>query len=280
MLFIVYLLFIRIYYYSEKMAIKHPIYMVYIYLGIIVMNMLVNIIFLVIVDIDIITSLIYSTINSFMDINEPIIILKISPDNLDLVQGDIKDIDIESNQKIGSVDLDVNVNNNKNEFKIKIRKRTFLDDIHKYILARDSYHYPSYIQNNSLPKISEDVPLYGNKLVTFKPSSLLHNRNLPEMSIEIPKNTSMGMGKLTELHKAIDGADEAIKLYDSQFIKFNKILSGIKNGTEEFYPNEAKPLMETYVDLVSKLSDQQKVMANEAIIKLHKLDSKFHRNLY
>src|SRR6516225_2183594 len=178
MLFIVYLLFIRIYYYSEKMAIKHPIYMVYIYLGIIVMNMLVNIIFLVIVDIDIITSLIYSTINSFMDINEPIIILKISPDNLDLVQGDIKDIDIESNQKIGSVDLDVNVNNNKNEFKIKIRKRTFLDDIHKYILARDSYHYPSYIQNNSLPKISEDVPLYGNKLVTFKPSSLLHNRNL------------------------------------------------------------------------------------------------------
>jgi hypothetical protein len=35
-------------------------------------------------------------------------------------------------------------------------------------------------------------------------------------------------------------------------------LSGIKNGTgtEEFYPNEAKPLMETYVDLVTKLSNQ------------------------
>ena len=85
---------------------------------------------------------------------------------------------------------------------------------------------------------------------------------------------------LTELHKAIDGADEAVKLYDSQFIKFNKVLSGIKNGTEKFYPNEAKPLMETYVDLVAKLSNQQKVMANEAINQLHKLDFKFSRDLY
>jgi hypothetical protein len=88
------------------------------------------------------------------------------------------------------------------------------------------------------------------------------------------------MGKLTELHKAIDGADEAVQLYDSQFVKFNKVLSGIKNGTEEFYPKEAKPLMETYVDLVTKLSHQQKVMANEAINQLHKLDSNFSRNLY
>jgi hypothetical protein len=153
-----------------------------------------------------------------------------------------------------------------------------LDDIHRYILSTDKHHFPSHIQNIGLPKISEDVPIYGNKLVTFKSSSILHNRNLPEMSIEIPKNTSMG--KLTELHKAIDGADEAVKLYDSQFIKFNKVLSGIKNGTEEFYPNEAKPLMKTYVDLVAKLSDQQKVMANEAITQLHKLDSKFSRDLY
>lgn len=30
------------------------------------------------------------------------------------------------------------------------------------------------------------------------------------------------MGKFTELNKAIDGADEAVKLYDSQFGKFNK----------------------------------------------------------
>ena len=113
---------------------------------------------------------------------------------------------------------------------------------------------------------------------TFKPSSLLQARNLPEMSIEIPKSTSIG--KLTELHKAIDGADEAVKLYDSQFIKFNKVLSGLQNGTEEFYPDEAKPLMETYVDLVTKLSHQQKVMANEAIDQLHKLDSNFSRGLY
>lgn len=88
------------------------------------------------------------------------------------------------------------------------------------------------------------------------------------------------MGKLTELHKALEGADEAVKLYDSQFVKFNKVLSGIKNGTEEFYPDEAKPLMETYVDLVTKLSHQQKVMANEAINQLQKLDSNFSRDLY
>ena len=120
MLFIVYLLFIRIYYFSEKVLMKYPVYMVYIYLGIIVMNTLVNIIFLVIVDINTTTSLINSTINSFMDINESIIILKISPDNSDLLQGDLKVIDIESNKKIGSVDVDVN--NNKNEFEVKIRK--------------------------------------------------------------------------------------------------------------------------------------------------------------
>jgi hypothetical protein len=98
------------------------------------------------------------------------------------------------------------------------------------------------------------------------------------MSIEIPKNVSIG--KLAELHKAIEGADEAVKLYDSQYIKFNDILSGIQNGTEKFYPNEAKPLMETYLDLVVKLSNQQKIMANEAINQLSKLDPEFTRDLY
>lgn len=38
--------------------------------------------------------------------------------------------------------------------------------------------------------------------------------------------------------------------------------------------------METYVDLVIKLSNQQKDMANEAIKQLHKLDSNFSRDLY
>jgi len=277
MLFII---LIKIYDFSAKMSIRYPLYMVYIYLGILIINTLVNIIFLGIVDIDNITSLFNGTKNSCPNIDEPIIIFKISPDNSDLVQGDIKTMDIESNKKIDSVDANININDNKDECKGKIRKRTFLDDIHRYILCTDSYHFPSYIQKNDLPKVSEVVPAYGDKLVTFKPSSLLHNRNLPEMSIEIPKNTSMGMGKLTELHKAIDGADEAVKLYDSQFIKFNKVLCGIKNGTEEFYPNDAKPLMETYVDLVAKLSDQQKIMANEAITQLQKLDSKFSRGLY
>lgn len=153
-----------------------------------------------------------------------------------------------------------------------------LSDIHKRLLSADKSHIPSHFQKNTLPKVPQNVPVYGDKLVTFKPLSLLQDRNLPAMSIEIPQNISMG--KLTELHKALEGADEAVKLYDSQFVKFNKVLSGIKNGTEEFYPDEAKPLMETYVDLVTKLSHQQKVMANEAINQLQKLDSNFSRDLY
>ncbi len=56
------------------------------------------------------------------------------------------------------------------------------------------------------------------------------------------------------------------------------VLSGIKNGTEEFYPDEA--LIETYVGLVTKLSHQQKVMANEAINQLKNLESNFSRDLY
>jgi len=207
-----------------------------------------------------------------MEISNYKIILKISQENSDLVQQSVESKAIESNNKADSVDF----GDNKDECKGK--NLNFLQEIHKRILFADKSHFPSHFQKNGLPKISEDVPAYGNKLVTFKPSSLLQNRNLPEMSIEIPKSTNMG--KLTELHKAIDGADDAVKLYDSQFIKFNKVLSGISNGTEKFYPNEAKPLMETYVDLVVKLSDQQKVMANEAISQLHKLDPKFSRSLY
>jgi len=198
--------------------------------------------------------------------------LKISQENSDLVQESVDTKAIYSNNKIDSVDFA----DNKDECKGK--NLNFLQDIHKRLFFADKSYFPSHFQKNCLPRLSEDAPVYGNKLVTFKPTSLLQNRNLPEMSIEIPKSTSMG--KLTELHKAIDGADEAVKLYDSQFIKFNKVLSGINNGTEKFYPDEAKPLMETYVDLVAKLSDQQKVMANEAISQLHKLDSKFSRSSY
>ena len=247
------------------MVIKHATKMVYIYIGVILINMVVNFICLGVVEMDILTTL-SGTNNGSMEIGNPKFILKISQDNLDLVQTEIKAT--ESNNKIDSVDVNSKDKNSK----------SFLDEIHKHILHADKSYFPSHFQKNGIPRISEDVPIYSNKLVTFKSSSLLQDRNLPEMSIEIPKSTNMG--KLTELHKAINGADEAVKLYDSQFIKFNKVLCDIKNGTEKFYPNEAKPLMETYVDLVVKLSDQQKVMANEAITQLHKLDSKFSRDLY
>jgi hypothetical protein len=259
-------LYIRINLFCEVVLMKYTAKMFYIYLAIIVINTFINITLLVLVEMDTLTNLISS--NGNLEIGEGKIILKIDPGkvNPDLVETKV----IESNNKIDSVDGE----GNKNECKVK--NLNPLKDIHKRLLLADKSHFPSYFQKNCL--VSEDVPVYGNKLVTFKSSSLLQTRNLPEMSIEIPKSTSIG--KLTELHKAINGADEAVKLYDSQFIKFNKVLSGIKNGTEEFYPNEAKPLMDTYIDLVSKLSDQQKVMANEAISQLHKLDSNFSRSLY
>ena len=220
------------------------------------------------------------SISSGIEISNEKIISKInqSKENSDLVVQTEQDTkaSIESNNKIDSVDVD----GNKKDKCLACAGKNPLKDIHKYLLsAADKSYCPSHFQKNTVPNIPQDVPVYGNKLVTFKPSSLLQNRNLPEMSIEIPKGTSMG-GKLTELGKAIEGADEAIKLYDSQYVKFNKVLSGIQNGTEEFYPNEAKPLMETYVDLVIKLSNQQKVMANEAIKQLHKLDPDFARDLY
>ena len=274
MLYIFFLSYIRISLFCEVMVMKYAAHMFYVYLAIIVINTFINIILLGIVEMDIFTSLISN--NSSMEIGDgdDKIILKINPGkiNSDLVQ---ETKILESNKKIDSVDVSTD-GNKKDE--CKVQSLNPLKDIHKRLLLADKSHIPSHFQKNCLPKISEDVPVYGNKLVTFKSSSLLQARNLPEMSIEIPKSTSIG--KFTELHKAINGADEAVKLYDSQFIKFNKVLSDIKNGTEEFYPNEAKPLMETYIDLVTKLSHQQKVMANEAINQLYKLDSNFSRGLY
>ena len=265
--FIIYLAYLKVYYCRETILMKYMAYMPYIYLGILVINIFINIVSLVVVELDILSSSIHSS--SSMEIGSQKITLKIAQENSDSVQQGVETKVPESNDKLGLVD------GNKDECKEK--KLNFLQDIHKRLLSADKSYFPSHFQKDGLPKIS-DVPAYGNKLVTFEPSSILKNRNLPEMSIEIPKSTSMG--KLTELHKAIEGADEAVKLYDSQFIKFNKVLFDISNGTEKFYPNEAKPLMETYVDLVAKLSDQQKVMANEAIKQLHELDSKFSRSLY
>jgi len=268
----IFLLYNRIYLFYEVMLVKYATNMVYIYLGIIAINTFVNIIFLGVFEVDTFHNLFSN--NSVTEIGNEKILLQIDHGkaNPDLIQTQQEAVsnDLKSPNEIASVYED------KDESKVK--NLNPLKDLHNRLLFADKSHFPSYFQKDCIPKISENAPIYGNKLVTFKPSSLLQDRNLPEMSIEIPKNTSIG--KLTELHKAIDGADEAVKLYDSQFIKFNEVLSNIKNGTEKFYPNEAKPLMETYVDLVTKLSNQQKVMANEAITQLNQLDSRFSRELY
>lgn len=249
--------------------------MFYIYIAILVISAIFNLISLGILETGTLNSLI-SCIYSNEGISESNFILKIdqSKINLDLAT-DSKNIE----SKLDSVKVDTSSSNTTSKkIEYKVKNLNPLRDIHQYLVHGDKSHLPSHIQKNCLPKIPEETPVYGNKLVINKPSSLLKTRNLPQMFIEIPKSTNIG--KLTELHKAIDGADEAIKLYDTQAIKFSKILANIKNGTEEFYPNEAKPLMETYVDLVAKLSNQQKGMANEAINQLKKLDPNFSRNLY
>jgi hypothetical protein len=271
MMFIL-LFYNRIYLFYEMVAVKYAANLVYIYLGIITINALVNIILLGVFETDTLNNLIDSNATE-MGNNKIILQIGQGKENTDLVQIQQEKVVsnvLESKNKITLVD------GNKDEYKVK--NLNPLKDIHKRLLCADKSYFPSHLQKNGLPTVSENVPVYGNKLVTFKPSSLLQSRNLPEMHIELPKNTSLG--KLAELHKAIDGADEAVKLYDSQFIKFNDVLSGIQNGTEKFYPKEAKPLMETYVDLVTKLSHQQKVMANEAINQLNQLDSQFSRGLY
>ena len=272
MLFLIYIYYIRFVFFCETSLIKYGANIYYIYIGIIVLNLLVSVTCLGIVEIGILTNYISGN-SSSLETYETKIILKISQDNPDLVHGEIKTL--ESKNKIDLVD----VKDNKDEGK-KENFNVVLGDIHKHFFKADKSHCPSYFQKNVFPKISEDAPVYPNKIVTFKPSLLLQNRNLPEMSIRMPEPENTSIGKLTELNKAISGADEAIKLYDSQYIKFNKVLSGINNGTEEFYPKEAKPLMVTYIDFVQILSNQQKIMANEAINNLQKLDPQFSRGLY
>lgn len=260
---------------------KYMSNMFYIYIAIITINIFINFI-LLLLGVDTVS---FTSLSSNLEIGgESKLILNITEGKEDLAllqtpQSQSEEVytkSIESNKTLDSVDEVEGNQDDKSKGKyININP---LKDIHKRLLSVDKSHFPSHFQKNSLPKIPEDLPVYGKKLVYFKPSSLLQNRNLPEMSIEIPQSRSIG--KLPELHKAINGADEAVKLYDSQFIKFNKVLFNIKNGTEEFYPNEAKPLMETYIDLVTKLSNQQKVMANQAMNQLHKLDPNFSRDLY
>ncbi len=271
----------------QKMLAKYKVYMFYIYIVIITINAISNIMFffsLGAFEGDILSSLNNCFYNNNKGISESNLILKINPNKINW------DLSTDLNNTESKVDsnnpgarpeseLDTSGINKKNEYKMK--NVNPLHDIHQRLLHADKSHFPaqSDLKKNCLPKIPEETPVYGKKLVFNQPSSLLKNRNLPEMHIEIPKNTTT-ISKLAELQKALEGADEAINLYDTQAIKFRKILDNIKNGTEEFYPNEAKALMKTYLDLVAELSNQQKGMANEAINQLKKLDPNFSRNLY
>lgn len=144
------------------------------------------------------------------------------------------------------------------------------------LLSADKAYYPSHLQNSDLFPCGEKVPVYGNKLVRFKPSSLLQNRNLPEMSIDIPKSPILD--KVTELRKIAEDANTNAKFYELQREKFLKIIANIDNGTEKFYPKEAKRLFVIYVDLTKDLSRQERFRIREAIGQLHKLDTKLARD--
>lgn len=140
------------------------------------------------------------------------------------------------------------------------------------LLSADKAYYPSHLQNSDL-FACEKVPVYGNKLVKFKPSSLLQNRNLPEMSIDIPKSPILD--KATELRKVVEDAKTNAKFYELQREKFIKIIEDIDNGTEKFYPKQARRLFVNYVDLTKGLSSQERFRVHEAIGQLRKLDTKF-----
>src|SRR5690348_7621917 len=109
MMMFILLLYNRIYLFYEIMAVKYATNFVYIYLGVITINALVNIILLRVFEMDILNSLIDSNV---MEIGNNKIILQINEgkENANLVQEVVSNV-TESKNKIITVD------GNKDEFK-------------------------------------------------------------------------------------------------------------------------------------------------------------------
>jgi hypothetical protein len=62
--------------------------------------------------------------------------------------------------------------------------------------------------------------------------ALLSRRGLPPMSVNMPSGGNLNSGPATQIKNFIQSAEQSIKLYEEQGIKFRKHISDIKNGSE------------------------------------------------
>jgi len=62
---------------------------------------------------------------------------------------------------------------------------------------------------------------------------LLSRRGCSPMSVNMPSGGNLNSGPATQVRSFIESANESIKLYEEQGIKFRKHLNDIKNGSEQ-----------------------------------------------
>jgi len=100
---------------------------------------------------------------------------------------------------------------------------------------------------------------------------LLSRRGLPPMSVNMPSGGNLNSGPATQVRSFIESANESIKLYEEQGIKFRKHLNDIKNGSEQWYDPKSTSLWKEYIKVVDVLKGQQVDLREEAIKELNRL---------
>lgn len=106
-----------------------------------------------------------------------------------------------------------------------------------------------------------------------KSSDLLSRRGLPPMSVDMPSGGNLNSGPATQVKNFIESANESIKLYEVQGIKFRKHISDIKNGSELWYDPQSTSLWKEYIKVVDVLKEQQRGLREEAIKELQRLST-------
>jgi len=215
-------------------------------------------------------------------------LLNITDPSKEVVQesGEAGNIQSKGEVKDGSSEA-TDVNNNYKETQI-LQNESFLRKVHQTLFdANNNKH--SYPNNSKATTLPSSIPTYGKNLVYHKPSDLLGRRNLPNMSISIgnkmdmtaiSSQTGINMPALHVLRDFLNNAETSVKLYETQLIKFQDNVSCINKGTEPFYPNEAKPLLESYIKTIPELITEQKRLANSLIDEIQKKDPSFNKPKY
>ena len=131
----------------------------------------------------------------------------------------------------------------------------------------------------AIPELPKSVPKYPGKTVESVPNNLLEKRGLSPMTIEMPSNTS-NPTPLKRINSLLEDVDKSIELYDNQAIKFRKHIADINNNTELWYDSKSKELFKEYLKVVDILKCQQKLLGNQAIDELKKLDPNTKHKYY